>query len=112
MGMPKIKNKQTSLYIAISLLAVIIVGAIIINFFNPNPNPNTPNPSAQTPKATEYIGMSETEAMLKAKQNNTPARVIEHEGESLATTMDFVEGRLNFYVKDLKVYKVDVEHSN
>lgn len=109
--MSKTRNKQTLWYIAISLLAVVIIGAIIsVTFFNPKPN--TPNPSAQAPRATEYIGMSETEAMLKAKQNNTPARVVERESEPLAATMDFVEGRLNFYVKDLKVYKVDVEHSN
>lgn len=57
----------------------------------------------------DYIGMAEEEALVKAGQSNTPARVIERDGESLPATMDFVFGRHNLYIKEGKVYKVDVE---
>ena len=70
-----------------------------------------PDQFAQSPDANGYIGMSETEAMLRAQQSKTPARVVEREGEPLPVTMDFTEGRLNFYIKDLRVYKVDVERT-
>jgi hypothetical protein len=56
-----------------------------------------------------YIGMIEEAAMAKAEAAHTPARVVERDGEGLPATMDFVFGRHNLYVKDGKVYKVDVE---
>lgn len=59
--------------------------------------------------SNEYVGMSEADALAKAKQANTPARVVERNGEGLAVTMDFSFGRHNFYVKDGKVYKVEIE---
>ena len=63
----------------------------------------------QTISDNEYIGLTEAEALDKAKQSNTPARVVERDSESLPVTMDFVFGRQNLYVKEGKVYKVDVE---
>jgi hypothetical protein len=56
-----------------------------------------------------YIGLGEKAAMNKAEQDNKPARVVERDGESLQVTMDYVLGRLNFYVRDGKVEKVEVE---
>ena len=64
---------------------------------------------AQTPDGSDYIGMSEQEATVKANEDKAPNRVVERNGETLPVTMDFVPGRLNFYVKDDKVYKVDIE---
>ncbi len=56
-----------------------------------------------------YIGMSESEALAKAKQDNVPARVVERDGIDLPVTMDFVFGRYNLYVKENVVYKTEVE---
>lgn len=68
------------------------------------------NPS-QVSSATDYAGMSEEAALDKAKSANIPARVVERDGESLPATMDYVVGRHNFYVRDGRVYKVNVEGS-
>ena len=59
--------------------------------------------------ADTYIGLKEGEALTRAKQSNTPARTVERDGTPLPQTMDFVPGRHNLYVKDGKVYKVDIE---
>lgn len=59
--------------------------------------------------ADKYVGMTEDDAMAEAKASNTPARVVERDGEGLPTTMDFIFGRHNFYIKDGKIYKVEVE---
>lgn len=63
-------------------------------------------------QATSYEGLTEQDALDKARSQNTPARVIERDGVGLPTTMDFSEGRLNFSVRDGKVYKVDIESTN
>lgn len=65
--------------------------------------------TVQTVKSDDYIGLTEKAALAKAKQSNTPARVVERDGKSLAITMDFAAGRHNLFVKDGKVYKVDIE---
>lgn len=67
------------------------------------------NESQQVGNGSEYIGLSEGDALNKAEQSNLAARVVEREGEGLPVTMDFVFGRHNFYVKDGAVYKVEVE---
>jgi hypothetical protein len=66
--------------------------------------------SAQAAEAdtSGYIGMTESDALAKAKQSNAPARVVERDGEGLPATMDFIFGMHNFYIKDGKVYKVDI----
>lgn len=58
-----------------------------------------------------YIGLTEQAARDKAKSDNKTARVVERDGESLPMTMDYSPGRLNLYVKDGNVYKVQVEGS-
>lgn len=71
--------------------------------------------SAQVPKSSngdEYVGLAEQAALDKAKSASKAARVVERDGESLAVTMDYAPGRLNLYVKDGKVYKVQVEGSD
>ncbi len=63
----------------------------------------------QLSSGNDYVGLSETDALAKAKSEGVAARVVEHDGKSMAVTMDFVFNRHNLYVKDGKVYKVDVE---
>lgn len=58
---------------------------------------------------TNYIGLTEQEALTKAKDANKPARVVERDGESLPVTMDYSPGRLNFHVKNDEIYRVDIE---
>lgn len=70
--------------------------------------------TAQTPQdgtnnSARYIGLSEHAAIKKTDEANIPNRVVERDGESLPVTMDLVEGRLNFFVRDGLVYKIDVE---
>lgn len=56
-----------------------------------------------------YIGLAEQAALDKAKSENKSARIVERDGEALPVTMDYAPGRLNFYVKDGKVYRLQVE---
>lgn len=56
-----------------------------------------------------YVGLSESEALAKAKQSKQPARVVERDGEMVPVTADFAFGRYNFFIKDGKVYKVEIE---
>jgi hypothetical protein len=68
------------------------------------------NPDQSLENNTEaYIGLAEQQALDMASQANKTARVVERNGESLPVTMDFMPGRLNLYVKEGKVYKVQVE---
>ena len=53
--------------------------------------------------------MLEDDALADASNNDIPARVVERDGEPLPVTMDFIEGRHNFYVRDDLVYKVEIE---
>ncbi len=68
------------------------------------------NPDQKVEQPTDgYIGLSEEEALSKAEQDNKQARVVERDGESLPVTMDYMPGRLNFYVSDGKIEKVQIE---
>ena len=67
------------------------------------------NDAQSSGEADQYVGLTEQEALDKAEQNNKTARVVERDGESLTVTMDLMLGRLNFSVKDDRVYKVEVE---
>lgn len=59
--------------------------------------------------ADEYIGLSEAAALEKAKAANKPARIVERDGEALPVDMMLLPGRLNMYVKEGNVYRVQVE---
>ena len=59
--------------------------------------------------ANAYIGLAEQVALDRAESENKRARVVERDGETLPMTMDYVPGRLNLYVKDGNVYKVQIE---
>lgn len=57
----------------------------------------------------EYLGLTEQEAATKAEAAKRAHRVVERDGQQLPVTMDFSQGRLNFYIKDGHVVRVDVE---
>lgn len=67
--------------------------------------------SAQVPVSSpdDYIGLSEQEAVDKANKKNIPNRVIERDGQTLMETEKLIPGRISFYVRDGKVYKVDID---
>lgn len=67
------------------------------------------NDAQSVDAGNEYVGMSEQEALDKAKAEDKTARVVERDGESLPMTMDLQYGRLNFYIQDGMVYRVYVE---
>lgn len=58
----------------------------------------------------DYIGMTEQAALDQAQRAGVPHRVVERDGQPLPATMDFVQGRVNFHIKDGKVYSVYVEN--
>ena len=58
---------------------------------------------------SEYVGLPEAAALAKASIENKTARVVERNGEALPVTADYSPGRLNLYLKDGNVYKVQVE---
>lgn len=73
------------------------------SFTNPDHN------QTLTDYEIEYIGMTEAEARSKAANEGRSARVVERNGEALPVTMDLVDGRLNFSVRDDRVYKIHTE---
>lgn len=60
-------------------------------------------------ESSDYVGLTEQEALDKAKKTGVPNRVVERDGELLSITTDYIIGRLNFYVENGQVYKVDIE---
>lgn len=68
-----------------------------------------PNDKQSHDSTHEYVGLAEQKALDKASQDDKAARVVERDGESLPATTDFMKGRLNLFVKDSIVYKVEVE---
>lgn len=67
------------------------------------------NAQSVTPTVDGYVGLAEQAALDRAKSQSKAARVVERDGEALSMTMDFMPGRANLYVKDGKVYKVQIE---
>ncbi len=67
------------------------------------------NDKQTMPEEGSYVGMTEEDALARAEHENTPARVVERDGQSLPVTMDFVQGRHNFTIKDGKVTSVEIE---
>lgn len=70
---------------------------------------NTYMNEAQQVEGGAYEGMTEEDALERARDLSVPARVVERDGESLPVTMDFVHGRHNFHVRDGEVYRVEIE---
>lgn len=72
-------------------------------------NGSTYTNSVRPQSNSAYIGMTEADALAKAKEDNVLARVVERDGEETPASMDFVQGRYSLYIKDGKVTKVIIE---
>lgn len=59
--------------------------------------------------AGDYVGLTEQEALDKARGENKQARVVMRDGESLPVTMDLRPGRLNLTITDGEVESVSIE---
>jgi len=71
-----------------------------------------PEDVADVPTApTDYVGLSEAEAVVFAEENNVPFRVVERDGEMLMLTEDWRPGRINAVVEDGVVVSYTVEGS-
>jgi len=71
-----------------------------------------PEDVADVPTApTDYVGLSEAEAVVFAEENNVPFRVVERDGEMLPTTRDYRPGRINAVVANGVVVSYAVEGS-
>ncbi len=129
-------NLTSGAAMAAAVLALLIVAIMMVLFINPWKKPVTNfeeckatgspilesypeqciyegktyvNEAQQAVSGSDYIGLSESDALARAEQSNTPARVVERDDEGLPVTMDFVFGRHNLYVRDGAVYRVEVE---
>ena len=56
-----------------------------------------------------YVGLEEKDAMQIAKENNTPFRVVERDGESLPVTEDYAKGRINASVEEGEIVSYTIE---
>ncbi|MDN5819336.1 MAG: hypothetical protein L0H36_02030 [bacterium] len=68
--------------------------------------------AANSEYSKQYLGMSEKDALEKAKTDKHAARVVERDGKSLIVTMDLRQGRLNFTIEDGTVTAVEEEAPN
>jgi DNA polymerase II large subunit len=55
--------------------------------------------------AKSYVGLTEKEAVAKAKSEGRQWRVLRRDDESFPATQDFVESRINFEIDNGKVTK-------
>lgn len=55
----------------------------------------------------DFLGLSESDAVSKAKKDGRAYRVIARDGKSFPVTDDYSQHRLNFTVNDGKVTKVE-----
>ena len=55
--------------------------------------------------AGSYVGLTEKEAIAKAKAAGSPWRITRKDGETFMVTQDFVANRINFEIDDGKVTK-------
>lgn len=51
----------------------------------------------------DYIGLTESEALARAKKAGVPARVVSKDGVPFAVTADYIANRLNFTVVNGRV---------
>jgi len=69
-----------------------------------------PDPTTQVP-TTEYVGLTQSEAVAKAQADGAAFRVVEIDGEPQPTTLDYREGRINATVTDGMVTAFTIEGS-
>lgn len=86
----------------------MIDGKSFTNSTQTQPKPD-PTPKPDTTKDGKYVGLSERAALDKAEAAGKNARIVERDGVYLPVDASFQPGRLNFHVKNGKVYLVHVE---
>jgi hypothetical protein len=68
-----------------------------------------PKPQPDPTRNGRYVGLSERTALDKAEAAGKNARIVERDGVYLPVDASFQPGRLNFHVKNGKVYLVHIE---
>src|SRR6056297_737386 len=106
--------------LGLAVVAGIIYWLLMQNATNepaPQPTDETEAPAQPAPEdvadvptaPTDYVGLSEAEAVVFAEENNVPFRVVERDGEMLPTTRDYRPGRINATVEAGTVVAYEVE---
>jgi len=89
------------------LLVIIIVFAVLFSRVNKSDAPIEELPAGPISECQQvsgsYVGLSEQDAINKAKQDGLTYRVTERDGEGLAATMDYSANRINFAITNGKV---------
>lgn len=58
----------------------------------------------------QYVGLNEKQAKNLAKKQDRRFRVISRDGKELPITLDFSRGRVNAYLENDKVVKIQIEN--
>lgn len=95
----KIRNSKQGLIV---LVAITIVGAIGIWLAGSNTGPRS-----CAGAATSYKGLSESQAIAKAKKEHYSYRVAARDGQGFILTADFVPQRLNFEINNGIIVKAN-----
>lgn len=105
MGMSS--NKKYILVGVVILVAIIFVLAILFGRNSQNNeikgDPSAGDVSQCQEIASSYVGLSEQDAINKAKKDGLTYRVTERDGEGLMATMDYSADRINFAVTNNKI---------
>ena len=103
-----VKNKKRYIFLGIVLLIAVIV--VLTFWFSKNSqnneiivDPPTGEVSQCQEIASSYVGLSEQDAINKAKKDGLTYRVTERDGEGLMATMDYSADRINFAITNGKV---------
>ena len=103
-----VKNKKRYTLLGIVLLIAIIV--VLAFWFSKNSQNNeviVDPPIGEVGQcqeiASSYVGLSEQEAISKAKKDGLTYRVTERDGEGLMATMDYSADRINLAISNNKI---------
>ena len=102
-----IKNKK---FIIMGLVALVATIVVLVVWFSKNSQNNeiiVDPPIGEVGQcqeiASSYVGLSEQEAIDKAKKDGLTHRVTERDGEGLMATMDYSADRINFAITNNKI---------
>ena len=100
-------NKKYILVGAVILVALAIVLVVWFSKNNQNNEVIVEPPAGEVSQcqeiASSYVGLSEQEAIDKAKKDGLTHRVTERDGEGLMATMDYSADRINFAITNNKI---------
>ena len=102
-----IKNKKFIIMGLVALVATIVVLAFWFSKNSQNNeiivDPPTGEVSQCQEIASSYVGLSEQDAINKAKKDGLTYRVTGRDGEGLMATMDYSADRINFAITNNKI---------